>query len=56
MPVSKHYEGHGAEVMSAMKRTYGDTEKAKRVFYATENKRKSGKKKGKKRHRKHSGK
>jgi hypothetical protein len=40
MPLSKHYKGHGAEVMSAMKHTYGDSEKAKRVFYATENKNK----------------
>jgi hypothetical protein len=52
MPVSKHYEGHGAEVMSAMKRTYGDSDKAKRVFYATENKRKNEKKSRRKRGRK----
>lgn len=38
--------------MSAMKRTYGDTDKAKRIFYATENARKSDKKKS----RKHRGK
>lgn len=44
MPVSKHYEGHGSEVMSSMKKTYGDTNTAKRVFYATENKRKNQKK------------
>ena len=43
MPVSKHYHGHGEKVMSAMKRTYGDTEKAKRVFYATEKAREQGK-------------
>jgi hypothetical protein len=35
--------------MSSMKKTYGDTEKAKRVFYATEQKRKNEKKKGRKR-------
>ena len=45
MPISKHYQGHGDEVMASMKKTYGDSEKAKRVFYATENKRKSAKKK-----------
>jgi hypothetical protein len=49
MPISRHYQGHGAEVMSAMKRTYGDGEKAKRVFYATEQKRKSEKKRARKR-------
>ena len=43
MPLSKHYEGHGEEVMRSMKKTY-DPETAKRVFYATENKRKSEKK------------
>ena len=43
MPVSDHYKGHGAEVMSSMKKTYGP-ETAKRVFYATENKRKNQKK------------
>ena len=37
MPLSKHYGGHGSEVMESMKKTYGP-EKAKRVFYATENK------------------
>lgn len=49
MPINKHYAGHGDEVMSSMKRTYGDSEKAKRVFYATENKNKkksSAKKRG----------
>lgn len=39
MPVSKHYGGHGREVMSKMKSKYGE-EKGERVFYATENKRK----------------
>lgn len=43
MPVSKHYSGHGTEVMKAMLKTYGK-EKAKRVFYATENKKKGKKK------------
>lgn len=51
MPISKHFGGHGSEVMSAMKKTYGDTDEAKRVFYATENKRKSQKKQGKKSHK-----
>lgn len=37
MPISKHYGGHGDEVMSSMSKTYG-ADKAKRVFYATENK------------------
>jgi hypothetical protein len=49
MPLSKHYQGHGAEVMASMKKTYGDEDTAKRVFYATENKRKNEKKKGRKR-------
>lgn len=40
MPLSKHFSGHGEEVMENMRRQYGDTEKAKRVFYATENARK----------------
>lgn len=44
MPVSKHFGGHGGEVMAAMKKTYGDG--AKKVFYATENKAKSAAKKG----------
>lgn len=52
MPVSKHYDGHGEKVMRAMKRTYGDTETAKRVFYATENKKKNQKKRARKRGRK----
>jgi hypothetical protein len=49
MPVREHYKGHGEEVMSAMRKTYKDPEKAKRVFYATENARKNEKKKGQKR-------
>jgi hypothetical protein len=48
VPVNKHYEGHGDEVMASMKKTYRDDKTAKRVFYATENKKKS-KKRGKKR-------
>lgn len=51
MPISKHYKGHGDEVMASMKKTYKDPETVKRVFYATENKR-EGKKKDKKRSRK----
>lgn len=43
MPLSKHYGGHGEKVMKSMMKTYGP-EKAKEVFYATENKRKAGKK------------
>lgn len=40
MPISKYFGGHGDEVMASMKETYGDTAKAKSVFYATANKRK----------------
>ena len=40
MPPSKHYGGQGEKVMRSMRKTYGP-EKAKRVFYATENKGKS---------------
>lgn len=40
MPIDKHYGGSGRKVMRSMRKTYGDTETAKRVFYATENKRK----------------
>jgi hypothetical protein len=54
MPISKHYGGHGSDVMSSMKKAY-DPETAKRVFYATENKRKN-EKKSKKSKRKGSGK
>lgn len=43
MPLSKHYGGHGAKVMRAMKSRYGE-EKGERVFYATENKRKKERK------------
>ena len=40
VPVGKHYQGHGDEVMASMQKTY-DPETAKRVFYATENKQKN---------------
>lgn len=42
MPLSKHYGGHGEEVMASMEKEYG-SEKAKRIFYATENARKKHK-------------
>jgi hypothetical protein len=38
MPISKHFKGHGTEVMKSMEKTYPDKETAERVFYATENK------------------
>lgn len=38
MPISKYFEGKGKQVMSDMKKTYDDPEKAKQVFYATANK------------------
>ncbi len=38
MPINAYYQGHGDEVMSSMKKTYGD--RAKNVFYATANKNK----------------
>ena len=47
MPLNKYFKGHGEEVMSNMKETYGE-EKAKQVFYATANK---DKKKKSKKHR-----
>ena len=40
MPLSKHYGGAGEKVMKSMRKTYHDPEKAKEVFYATENARK----------------
>ena len=40
MPLDKHYKGKGERVMAEMKREYGDKE-GEKVFYATENKRKS---------------
>lgn len=49
MPVKRHYKGHGDEVMASMRKTYGDTETAKRVFYATENKQKQRAKSSRKR-------
>ena len=42
MPLSKHYSGHGSEVMQNMIKKYGK-KKAKSVFYATSNKRKKHK-------------
>lgn len=41
MPISKHFGGHGEEVMASMKKTYKSPQKAEEVFYATENKHKS---------------
>lgn len=38
VPVREYYKGHGDEVMSSMKRRYGD-KGGERVFYATANKR-----------------
>jgi len=46
MPLYKYFKGHGEEVMSNMKKEYGD-KKGKSVFYATANKRKSVQNKGK---------
>lgn len=43
MPLSKHYGGHGEEVMANMMKEYG-AEKGKSVFYATENKKKTAEK------------
>lgn len=37
MPISKYYKGKGKEVMSSMKKEYGE-EKGESVFYATANK------------------
>jgi hypothetical protein len=54
MPVKEYYKGHGDEVMSSMKKRYGE-EGGKRVFYATANKRgmnRPGKKSHKKKSRK----
>jgi hypothetical protein len=45
MPLSKYFGGSGEKVMSAMQKEYG-SEKGKKVFYATSNKRKKKKKKG----------
>jgi len=49
VPLKRHYKGHGDKVMRSMKKTYGDSETAKRVFYATENKMKKGRKRSAKR-------
>lgn len=40
MPIQEYFGGHGRKVMASMKKTYGP-EKAKSVFYATENKMKN---------------
>jgi hypothetical protein len=40
MPIGKHYGGHGEEVMANMVKEYG-ADKAKAIFYATENKKKT---------------
>jgi len=37
MPLSAYYHGHGSEVMSAMRKQYGD--RAESIFYALANKR-----------------
>lgn len=44
MPLSKHFKGKGEEVMESMKEEYGEKE-GKKVFYATDNKRKNKEKK-----------
>ncbi len=41
MPLDKYFHGKGEKVMASMKERYGE-EKGKRVFYATNNKRKQG--------------
>jgi len=38
MPQSRYFKGRGRKVMSSMRRRYGSSRKAKRVFYATVNK------------------
>jgi len=40
VPLSKHFGGHGEKVMANMVRQYG-SQRAKRIFYATENARKN---------------
>jgi hypothetical protein len=54
MPVSEYYRGHGAEVMSDMKKRYG-SKAGERVFYATANKKGMNRpgKRNKKKARKH---
>jgi hypothetical protein len=49
MPKSKHYGGHGGKVWRSMVKTYGNTKRAERIFYATENARKKGRKGGRRR-------
>ena len=39
MPLNKYYSDSGKKVMASTKKTYSSPEKAKRVFYATANKR-----------------
>ncbi len=42
MPLKKHFQGHGAEVMASMRKAHPDysEDRLKEMFYATENKRK----------------
>lgn len=47
MPLDKYFSGKGAKVMDNMKEQYG-SKKGKSVFYATANKQKGKKGKGKK--------
>ncbi|MEE8607601.1 MAG: hypothetical protein V3S55_08355 [Nitrospiraceae bacterium] len=42
MPVGEHFASAGEKVMRSMRKTYPTKKKAKQVFYATENARKSG--------------
>lgn len=35
MPLKEYFKGHGAKVMSSMKKKYGD--RAEHIFYATAN-------------------
>lgn len=44
MPLNQYYGGHGAAVMKSMQQTYGKD--AKRVFYATANKQKARRERG----------
>jgi hypothetical protein len=41
MPISNYFGGSGETVMKSMKSTYKDPKKAKQVFYALNNKKKS---------------
>jgi len=38
MPISAYYDGHGSEVMSAMRKQYG-SKRGESIFYALANKR-----------------